>query len=150
MSIFIDFNRHTFLQYRDNGKTRSYVSMVDGTIDCVQLSSKDFKSLKPYTKTTPEHFAQTYLNSHLTISRSARAILRGILGDSGGEIEERSGPRFSSGVVTLEEIAAANNWNPSHCRKFLRKTMDKPGGRWTFSPDDADKVREMLKEYFSR
>lgn len=151
--ILIDHNRHTYLQYRDNGKTRNYVSMVDGTIDCVQLPVSGLKGFKVLLKTTPEHFAQTYLNSHLTISRSARAVLRGVLGfssDSGGENEGAGRSAFSAGTVGIQELAIENNWEPSHCRRFLRKTMDKPGGRWTFSPEEAQKVTNMLKEYFAR
>jgi len=148
--IFTDHNRHTYLQYRDNGKTRNYISMVDGTIDCIQLSKTDFIRLKPYIKSTTEHFAKTYLNSHLTISRAARAVLRGVLGDSGAENEASGDPRFSGGTVGIQEIALENNWEPSHCRRFLRKTLDKPGGRWVFSPEEAQRITEMLKEYFTR
>ena len=147
--IFIDHNRHTYLQYRNNGKTRNFVSMVEGSIDCVQLSAKEFRSFKLYTKYTPEHFAKTYLKSHLAISRSARAVLRGILGDSSQENEGAGSPRFSEGTVGIQEIALENNWEPSHCRRFLRKAMDKPGGRWNFSPEEAQRVTEMLKEYFA-
>lgn len=147
--IFTDYHRHTYLQYRDNGKTRSYIAMVDGSIDCIQLPAKDFRGLKLYTKSTPEHFAKTYLNSYLAISRSARAVLRGILGDSSPESVAAGDPRSESGTVGIQELAAENNWEPSHCRRFLRKAMDKPGGRWNFTPEEAQKVTEMLKEYFS-
>jgi hypothetical protein len=150
MEIFIDHNRHTHLQYKDNGKTRSYVSMADGSIDCVQLSRTEFLRLKPYDKATPEHFAQTYLKSHLAISRAARAILRGISGDPIDKTAEPSDPRFTPGTVDIGYIAAENNWEPSHCRRFLRKTLKKPGGRWNFSPEEAQKITEMLKEYFTR
>ena len=147
--IFIDHNRYTYLQYRDNGKTRDYVSMVEGSIDCIKLSVRDLKGFKPYTKSTPEHFAKTYLGSHLAISRAARAVLRGVLGDSSPENEGAGSPRFSEGTVGIQEIALENNWEPSHCRRFLRKAMEKPGGRWNFTPEEAQRVTEMLKEYFT-
>ena len=150
--IFTDHNRYTYLQYRDNGKTRDYVSMVEGSIDCIKLSVRDLKGFKPYTKSTPEHFAKTYLDSHLAISRAARAVLRGVLGFSNGpesKIEGVSDPRFSEGTVGIQEIALENNWEPSHCRRFLRKAMEKPGGRWNFTPEEAQRVTEMLKEYFT-
>ncbi len=145
--MFTDHNRHTYLQYRDNVKTRDYVAMIDGTIDCIQLAAKDYRGFKKYEKCTPEHFAQVYLNSHLAISRSARAILRGILGQS-SETEDRSErASFAGESVTLEEICKDANISPQHARKFLRKAIEKPGGRWAWSPDEAAKILEMLVEW---
>ena len=152
-SVHLDHNRRCLLQYRDTGKVRHYIAISDGVIDCIQLSRKDFLGLKPYVKQTPEHFAEVMLKSTLPISRQSRAILRSILGLTGvpgAEPEGAGSPRFSSAGVTIEEIAQENNWSPSKCRKFLRKCMEKPGGRWVFSPEEADKVVQMLKEYFSR
>ena len=150
-AIFLDHNRHALLQYRDTGKTRHYIGIVDGTIECLQLTQKDFRGLKPYAIRTPGHFAETYLKSTLPISRTARSILRSILGfseGSDGPTENRSAPRFQSLGVTIEQIAQENNWSASKCRKFLRKTMEKPGGRWVFSPEEAQNVVVMLKEFF--
>src|SRR5574343_1804013 len=152
-SVHLDHNRRCLLQYRDTGKVRHYIAISDGVIDCIQLSRKDFLGLKPYVKQTPEHFAEVMLKSTLPISRQSRAILRSVLGltgVSGAETEGAGSPRFSSVGVTIEALAAENNWSPSKCRKFLRKCMEKPGGRWVFSPEEADKVVQMLKEYFSR
>jgi hypothetical protein len=146
--VFINHNRNTFLQYRDAGKTRHYVTMMDGSIDCIQLSAKDYRGLKVEKKSTPEHFAEVYLKSHLSISRPARAILRAVLGESGDIQENPSDPRFS-GSVTLEQIAEGNNWEPSRCRKFLRKLVDKPGGRWAWPPEEAEKITNILRECMS-
>ena len=149
MSVFVDRQRHTFLQYRDNGRTRHFVTMQDGTIECVALSPADYMRFKPVLNSTPEQFAKTYLSSYLPISRSARVVLRGILGQS--EDLPAAGERasFSGGSVGIQEIALANNWDPSRCRKFLRKLVDKPGGRWEWSPEEADKITGMLKECFA-
>lgn len=150
MEIFLDANRYTYLQYKDNGKTRNYVSMVNGSIDCIQLHQSEFRRLKRYTRKSVEHFARVYLNSHLAISRSARAILRGILGytmDSEPQNGPLGGPRSSSGMVPLEEILEGS-WNPSMARKFLRKNVEKPGGRWAWEPEEAEVIRAMLKEFF--
>ena len=146
--IFLDFNRHSYLQYRDAGKTRHFVTLKGGTIECVQLTAKDFMRLKKYDKRTPSQFAQTYLGSSLAISRQARVILRGILGQSEDSAPAEQQPSFSGGSVSLEEIAEANHWDPSRCRKFLRKAIEKPGGRWAWSPEEAEKVQAMLKEFF--
>lgn len=147
--VYINHNRNTFLQYRDAGKTRHYVTMQDGSIDCVQLTAKDYRGLKKEKKSTPEHFAQVYLKSYLPISRSARAILRAVLGESGDIQESSGGPRSESGSVTLEEISEVNNWEPSRCRKFLRKLVEKPGGRWAWSPEEAEKITNILRECMS-
>ena len=151
-SVHLDHNRRCLLQYRDTGKVRHYIAISDGVIDCIQLSRKDFLGLKPYVKQTPEHFAEVMLKSTLPISRQSRAILRSILGLTGvpgAEPEGAGSPRFSSAGVTIEEIAQENNWSPSKCRKFLRKCMEKPGGRWIFDPEKAQEVTTMLKEFFA-
>ena len=147
--VFFDRNRHTYLQYRDAGKTRHFITMHTGTIECIQLTAKDFLRLRKYDKHGPEHFANTCLKSHLPITRSARVILRGLLGQSGaaGAPEERAS--FSGASVSLEEISQLNNWEPSKCRKFLRKLVEKPGGRWAWSPEEAEKITVMLKECFT-
>ena len=147
--VFFDRNRHTYLQYRDAGKTRHFITMHTGTIECIQLTAKDFLRLRKYDKHGPEHFANTCLKSHLPITRSARVILRGLLGQSevAGAPEERAS--FSGTSVSLEEISQLNNWEPSKCRKFLRKLVEKPGGRWAWSPEEAEKITVMLKECFT-
>ena len=147
--VFFDRNRHTYLQYRDAGKTRHFITMHTGTIECIQLTAKDFLRLRKYDKHGPEHFANTCLKSHLPITRSARVILRGLLGQSkaAGATEERAS--FSGTSVSLEEISQLNNWEPSKCRKFLRKLVEKPGGRWAWSPEEAEKITVMLKECFT-
>lgn len=147
--VFFDRNRHIYLQYRDAGKTRHFITMHTGTIECIQLTAKDFLRLRKYDKHGPEHFANTCLKSHLPITRSARVILRGLLGQSEatGATEERAS--FSGTSVSLEEISQLNNWEPSKCRKFLRKLVEKPGGRWAWSPEEAEKITVMLKECFT-
>ena len=146
--IYLDYNRHSYLQYRDAGKTRHFVTLKGGSIDCVQLSAKDFMRLKKYEKRTPQQFAETYLSSPLAISRQAKVILRGVLGKSSETEGQQERASFSGGSVTLEEIAEANQWDPSRCRKFLRKTVEKPGGRWAWEPEEAGKIQSMLKEFF--
>lgn len=146
--IFIDHNRHTYLQYRDAGKTRHFVTLRDGSIDCVQLSAKDYMRFKKYEKHDAQHFARVYLSSHLDISRQARVILRGILGQSEGAAAPEERASFSGGSVGLQQIAEAGGWEPSRCRKFLRKLVEKPGGRWEWSPEEAEKISAMLKECF--
>ena len=148
-AIYLDFNRHTYLQYRDAGKTRHFVCLKNGSIECVQLQAKDFMRLKKYEKRTPQQFAETYLKSHLTITRQARVILRGILGQSGEIPADPAAASFSGGSVTLEQIAEANQWDATRCRKFLRKAVEKPGGRWAWAPEEAEKIQAMLKEYFT-
>jgi len=148
-AVYQDRNRHTYLQYRDAGKTRHFVTMCSGGIDCVQLTAKDYLRFKKYEKHTPEHFAEVYLKSFLSISRQARVILRGVLGYSSESEAPEERASFSGTSVSLEEIAQANNWEPSKCRKFLRKLVEKPGGRWAWSPEEADKIAGMLKECFA-
>lgn len=145
--VFFDRNRHTYLQYRDAGKTRHFITMHTGTIECIQLTAKDFLRLRKYDKHGPEHFANTCLKSHLPITRSARVILRGLLGQSeaAGAPEERAS--FSGGSVGLPEILEGLALTPMEARKFLRKTVEKPGGRWEWCPDEAIKIRGMLKEW---
>lgn len=146
--VWVDRNRHTFLEYRDSGKVRHYVSMVNGSIEIVQMGQAEYKHLE-HCLSTPEHFARIYLKSTLGISRAARAILSGILSDTGESVPEPSGASFSSGTVSLEQICEGFNWNPSKARKHLRKLMEKPGGRWAWSPEDAEKIVTMLKECFA-
>jgi len=143
--VYLDANRHTYLQYRDSGKVRHFITLRTGTIDCIQLTAKDYMRLKPYDKKDAKHFAKVYLESPLAISRQAKVILRGLLGHSEA-LEEA--PRFDGGTVTLEEIAEANGWDPSKSRKFLRKSVEKPGSRWAWTPEEAEKIQAMLKEYF--
>lgn len=144
--VYVDRNRHTYLMFRDNGKTRQYVSMLSGQIEIVQLSQKDFKDLILRTDTTPQQFAEVYLKSTQEISRSARAILRVVLGGLEEKSSTQEAPRFSSATVSLQEICENYRWNPSRVRKHLRKLMNKPGGRWVFTQDEAQKIINMVKE----
>ena len=82
----------------------------------------------------------------MEISRSARAILAGVLGTEIAHTEEPSGPKFFSGAVGLEEICEALKITPQVARKHLRKLVDKPGGRWEWEPDQAEKIKQMLVE----
>lgn len=148
-AVYLDRNRHAHLQYRDAGKTRHFITMYTGTIECVQLTAKDYLRLRPYDKHSPEHFAELCLNSHLPITRSARIILRTLLGQSEVADSTEEQASFSGTSVSLEEIAQVNNWEPSKCRKHLRKMVEKPGGRWAWSPEEAEKIAAMLKECFS-
>lgn len=148
MQVLVDNNRHTFLFYRDVGKTKQCISMVEGKIEVISLGLSDFRRLKPCTS-TPEHFAEVYLSSHLEIARSARAILRTILGHSPDLTAQPEATRFSGGVVTIQEISDAIQKPPGKCRKFLRKLVDKPGGRWEWSTEEAEKIKVMLLECFA-
>lgn len=147
--VMVDNNRHTFLFYRDVGKTKHYISTLDGKVDIVALGREDQRRLKP-CKSTPEHYAEIFLKSHLEISRAARAILRGILGHSEALTAPGEGPSFSGSVVTIAEISESLGKPPNKCRKFLRKLVDKPGGRWEWSAEEAEKVKVLLIECFSR
>ena len=146
--VFVDAGRHTFLEFRDTGKVKHYVSMLDGTIDIIQMTPAEQKQLKPCAS-TPEHFAKTYLNSFLEVSRSAKAILKGILGTHSDIPENPSAPRFTEGTVSLEQICEVSRWEPSRARKHLRKLVEKPGGRWAWSPEEAEKITTLLKECFA-
>lgn len=146
--VWVDRNRHTFLEYRDTGKVRHYVTMMNGSIETIQMTPTEFKQLEPCLS-TPEHFANTYLKSSLDISRSARAILSTILKGSGQSVPEPSATSFSQGSVTLEQIVQENNWDAHKARKFLRKLVNKPGGRWAWPPEEAEKIVSMLKECFA-
>ena len=147
-SVHLDRNRHAYLQYRDAGKTRHFIILHQGSVECIQLTAKDFLRLRPYDKHGPEHFAQVCLNSHLPVARSARVILRGLLGQSEAADGSSERASFSGSSVSLEEICELNHWEPQKCRKFLRKLVEKPGGRWAWSPEEAEKVTLMLKECF--
>jgi len=146
-AVFVDAARHTFLEFRDTGKVKHYVTMLNGNIDIIQLSPSEQKQLKPTTD-TPEHFAKVYMDSYLDISRSARAILRGILGVTEESQPSDSGPRFTGGTVSLEQISQDLQLDPGKCRKHLRKLVEKPGGRWEWSPEEAEKITSLLKECF--
>lgn len=144
--IYVDRNRHTYLMFRDNEKTRQYVSMVNGQIEIIQMTRREWKELIRYKDCTPEHFAAVYLKSTQDISRQARAILKGILGHPEEKLAPEGGPRFSEGSISLQQLCEVYNWNPSKVRKQLRKLMNKPGGRWNFTPDEAEKIISMVKE----
>ena len=144
--VFVDRNRHTYLLYRENDKTKQYVSMVSGKIDTVSLGRSEFKDLVEYTAQTPQHFAEVYLKSYMEISRAARAILAGVLGTEIAQTEEPSGSKFSSGSVGLEEICEVLKITPQVARKHLRKLVEKPGGRWEWEPEQAEKIKQMLTE----
>jgi hypothetical protein len=144
--VFIDRNRYTYLQYRDGEKTRQFVSMISGKIDTVSLGRAEFNQLIEYTAQTPQHFAEVYLKSYMEISRAARAVLAGVLGGELPLTAEPSAPSFSSGAVGLEEICEALKITPQVARKHLRKLVDKPGGRWEWEPDQAEKIKQMLTE----
>lgn len=149
MSIFIDHNRHVYLQYRDAGKTRHFVTLRDGSIDCVQLNAADYMRFKKYDKHDEKHFAETFLQSHLEISRQARIVLRGVLGYSSESEPVPAAASFSGGSVGLQQICDAGGWHPGKARKFLRKLVEKPGGRWEWTPEEATKISGMLKECFA-
>ena len=146
-SVYVDRSRHTFLEFRDTGKVKHFVTMLNGNIDIVQYSQSEQKSmgLKAH-KSSPEHFARVYLSSFLEISRGARAILNGIIGHSSEPIRDTGATSFSGGTVSLEEIAQGLKLDPSKCRKHLRKLVEKPGGRWAWSPEEAEKISALLQE----
>ena len=149
-AVFVDRGRHTFLEFRDTGKVKHFVTMTNGVIEIIQLSVNEVKSngLKPHNS-TPEHFARVYLSSYLEISRSARAILNGIIGHSEAHSPEPAATSFSGGSVSLEQICEGLKLDPSRCRKYLRKLVEKPGGRWAWSPEEAEKISSLLKECFN-
>ena len=146
--VYINFNGNTFLKYREVEKVWYFVSLVSGSIETVQLTFNEMRSqrLVKYDKSTPQHFAEIYLSSHLSISSQARAVLRPLLGLSGDSSEDSGGPKFSGGSVSLHEICELYSWDPKRVRKHLRKLMNKPGGRWEWDPEEAQKVVEMVKE----
>lgn len=144
--VFVDRQRRAYLQYRAGEKSRQYVSIQGGGIDTVSLNKSEFNELIEYTAQTPQHFAQIYLNSYMEISRAARAILVAVLGMSAGSQPDAEGPKFSSGAVSLEEICEALKITPQVARKHLRKLIDKPGGRWAWEPEQAEKIKQMLIE----
>lgn len=146
--VMVDNNRHTYLFYRDVGKTKHYVSSVEGRVDIVALGRQDQRYLKP-CKGTPEHFAEVYLKSHMEISRGARAILRSVLGFPEDSPAPGEAPSFSGGTVDIASISEALGKPASKCRKFLRKLIDKPGGRWEWPPEEAEKIKSMLMECFA-
>lgn len=143
--VMIDRNAYTYLQYRDAGKTRHFVTMRDGTIDTIQIQKGEFSQLKPLS-CTPEHFAQKYLNSYLTISRSARAILHGVLGQSESPQPVAERASFSGGTVSLAQILEGTGIELSVARKYLRKLIEKPSGRWEWPPEEAERVLSMVQE----
>ena len=145
--VWVDSSRHTYLQYRDTGKVRHFITMESGSIDQVQLKYVDYVKLKP-CKSTPEQFARVYLGSCLNISRGARAILRGILGAHTESEAPVEAARFSGGTVSLQEISEVLGKSPTECRKHLRKLVNKPGGRWVWSPEEAEKITNLLRECF--
>lgn len=148
--VYVDRNRHTYLMFRDNEKTRQYVSMVNGQIEIIQLTRREWKELIRYKECTPEHFAEVYLKSTQDMSRQARAILKSILGQPEEKLSPTESPRFPEGSISLQQLCEVYNWNPSKVRKQLRKLMNKPGGRWNFTPDEADKIVTMVKECLHR
>ena len=151
-SVMIDFNGHTYLQYRDMGKTRAFVSMVSGVIETIQLTLTEIKKirLKPLEKGTPEQFAAVYLGSYVEMTRSARAILRGIMGYAVDQTPPEEATRFSGGSVSLQEICELRGWDPQKARKYLRKLVEKPGGRWEWSPEEAEKIATLIQECLSQ
>lgn len=148
--VYLDFNGHSFLKYREMERVWYFVTMVDGTIETVHMTPQEFrrKKLKPYDKSSPEKFAQVYWNSYVPMSTTARAILRPLV----GEIEDTGTPvephKFSSGSVSLHEICEVNKWDCKKARKYLRRTMNKPGGRWEWEADHVDKIVTILRECF--
>ena len=144
--VFVDRQRRAYLQYRAGEKSRQYVSIQGGGIDTVSLNKSEFNELIEYTAQTPQHFAQIYLNSYMEISRAARAILVAVLGMSASSQPDAEDLKFSSGAVSLEEICEALKITPQVARKHLRKLIDKPGGRWAWEPEQAEKIKQMLIE----
>ncbi len=146
--VFINFNGNTFLSYRETEKVGCFVSLMSGSIETIQLTINEMRRMKltHYDKCTPEHFAKVYLSSYLPITSQARAILRPLVGISGDSIENLGDQKFSSGTVSLQEICEIYSWDPKQVRKHLRKLMNKPGGRWEWDPDEAQKVIAMVKE----
>ena len=146
--VFINFNGNTFLSYRETDKVGCFVSLMSGSIETHQLTINEMRRMRltRYDKCTPEHFAKVYLSSHLPITPQARAILRPLVGLFEDSREDFGGQKFSGGTVSLHEICEIHSWDPKQVRKQLRKLMDKPGGRWEWDPDEAQKVIAMVKE----
>lgn len=148
--VFVDRQRRAYLQYRAGEKSRQYVSINNGGIDTVSLNKSEFSELIEYTTQTPQHFAEVYLNSFMEISRAARAILVAVLGVQTDSQQGAAEAKFSSGAVSLEEICEALKTTPQVARKHLRKLIDKPGGRWAWEPEQAEKIRAMLVECLAK
>lgn len=146
--VFINFNGNTFLSYRETDKVGCFVSLMSGSIETHQLTINEMRRMKltRYDKCTPQHFAEVYLSSHLAISPQARAILRPLVGLSEDSPEKFGDQKFLGGTVSLQEICEIYSWDPKQVRKQLRKLMDKPGGRWEWDPEEAQKVIAMVKE----
>ena len=144
--VYVDRNRHTYLMFRDNEKTRQYVSMVGGQIEIIQLTRREWKELIRYKECTPEHFAEVYLKSTQDMSRQARAILKGILGQPEDKLSPTESPRFPEGVVGLPQILEGLSFSPSRARKHLRKLVNKTGGRWSWPFEEAQRIRTILEE----
>lgn len=145
-SVWVDRNRSTYLQYREVGKTRHYVTMASGRIECEVLGYTEWKALKPIKNNTPENLACIYLNSFIPISSSARAILRGVLGNPEEPLENPRATSFRGGTVGIAEICEGLGIATNVARKHLRRLIDKPGGRWEWPPEEAEKISGMLKE----
>lgn len=143
--VMVDRHRHTFLRYRDNGKSQHFVTMIDGTIDTVQMPRNEYSQLKPHS-CSPLHFAEKYLGSFLTISRSARAILGGILGETPAPEPVARPASFTSATVSLAQILEGTGIEVGVARKHLRKLVDKPGGRWEWPQEEAPRILSLIQE----
>lgn len=146
--VYLDFNGHSYLKYREADKVWYFVSMVEGTIETIQMTINQMREvrLRIYEKSTVENFARVYLSSYVAISNTARAILRPLAGYIQDHIGDSEPKKFSGGSVSLHEICEEKNWDPKVVRKHLRKIMDKPGGRWEWEPDEAVKIVEIISE----
>lgn len=49
------------------------------------------------------------------------------------------------GLIPLATICAEIKVDPREARQILRKSMDKPTAGWAFSPDEAKKIKGLLK-----
>lgn len=49
------------------------------------------------------------------------------------------------GLVTLAEICEELNIEPRDARKTLRNKVEKPDSGWCWTPDEAKKIKAMLK-----
>lgn len=64
------------------------------------------------------------------------------------EVPEKELPRVSGNIITVKDLADEFGVAPKTLRKWLRKNLDKPGGRWEWheGSSDIEDIRRAWKE----
>lgn len=52
-----------------------------------------------------------------------------------------------SKMVPLKKICATMDLDPKVARRVLRDKMDRPNGRWSWTPAQSRRVESILKKY---